>query len=906
MTPEQALLAKMEEFDLRPPGIVFDHKIHRFKAAGDKGQHRSGSGWVRAFSDRRGAVFGCYRTGVDEGWQLEEGNGKTPPTEEEKVEWEAQRKAREVKRQAKQDAAAIKAQDVWRKAEKAEAAHPYLQAKGIKPTGLRQKKKVLIAPMRGEDNKIVSLQTITENGRKRFMEDGWIKGTMASIGSRTSREVIYVTEGWATGATITEVTGAPVAISYYADNLMAVTKRMAEKFPDSTLVIAADNDHWSKTRKGRNPGVIAANEAAEATGARVAIPSFPETVCQDPDCKERCDQKCGKGHPTDFNDLMLLEGKEAVLKWLDPTAVVPIEAAPSTEVVAPAPAAEVGYAYGWNDMDSTSPFRCLGYDRDSYFYLPKGGGQIATRTVAQHDRRHLRNLAEASWWEHTFPGRGQDPVNWNGAADAMFMINHRRGVFRMGKLRGRGCWSEKDADGSPGVLLHLGDSLLPAGEAKFVPPETYVCRAGQIYEQRGRLDGPDRHEALGLEAAQEILGLFNDLLWMDEASGALLAGWTALAPLCGALLWRPHVWVTGGSGAGKTQIIKALVLPLLGGRRQEHGMAEYVEGFTTEAGIRAGLQSDARPVIYDEADRDDQKSDGRVQSVLALARSSSSSGASVQKGTPSGKGMSFEVRAMFMLSSIAGALRQEADKTRISILQLESVPQDKEAQAARRAHWKKYLPRMQKVTTAVGRQLMARTLLWLRDGRMTTTIETMKNEAAVVLGDQRSGDQYGTLFAGAWSMMADEPPDPGEARELIASHGLSTYLSEQAPEGERVLRKLLQHTVRIDRKDGAPSTHAVGELIEVSMPGSMHSGQDDATRFLKMVGIRCDVDNGEKVVLLANTSEWIAGVLRDSMYADSWTAALRSLPGVRAGKGAVRFHAGQTSRVTIVPQDAFD
>ena len=268
--------------------------------------------------------------------------------------------------------------------------------------------------------------------------------------------------------------------------------------------------------------------------------------------------------------------------------------------------------------------------------------------------------------------------------------------------------------------------------------------------------------------------------------------------------------------------------------------------------------------------------------------------------------MAFEVRAMFMLSSIAGSLRQEADKTRVSILQLKSVPQDRAAQEARRAHWAKYLPRLQRVDRATGRRLMARTLQWLRDGRMSETIDIMKTQAAVVLGDQRSGDQYGTLFAGAWSMMSDAVPDPGEARELLASHGLASYLAEQAPEGERVLRKLLQHTARIDRAGAAPTTHAVGELIEAAMPGSVSKLGSDAEVFLRMVGIRCDVREGEKIVLLANTSEWVAGIMRESMYGDSWNAALRSLPGVVAGTSAVRFHSGLNSRVTIVPLSAFD
>ena len=51
--------------------------------------------------------------------------------------------------------------------------------------------------------------------------------------------------------------------------------------------------------------------------------------------------------------------------------------------------------------------------------------------------------------------------------------------------------------------------------------------------------------------AYEILELAQQFQWDVQASGMLLAGWVALAPICGALDWRPHIWLTGGAGTGK-------------------------------------------------------------------------------------------------------------------------------------------------------------------------------------------------------------------------------------------------------------------------------------------------------------------------------------------------------------------
>ena len=44
-----------------------------------------------------------------------------------------------------------------------------------------------------------------------------------------------------------------------------------------------------------------------------------------------------------------------------------------------------------------------------------------------------------------------------------------------------------------------------------------------------------------------------------------------------------------------------------------------VQGKTTEAGVRGLLQSDARPVLFDESDVDSYSDKERIQSILALA-----------------------------------------------------------------------------------------------------------------------------------------------------------------------------------------------------------------------------------------------------------------------------------------------
>src|SRR3546814_3722369 len=81
----------------------------------------------------------------------------------------------------------------------------------------------------------------------------------------------------------------------------------------------------------------------------------------------------------------------------------------------------------------------------------------------------------------------------------------------------------------------------------------------------------------------------------------------AIAVICGALNWRPHVWLTGSSGSGKSWLLDNVIRPLIG------AIAVYCQSNSTEAGIRQTLATDARPVLFDEAESEDAKAQVRIQ-----------------------------------------------------------------------------------------------------------------------------------------------------------------------------------------------------------------------------------------------------------------------------------------------------
>jgi putative DNA primase/helicase len=152
-------------------------------------------------------------------------------------------------------------------------------------------------------------------------------------------------------------------------------------------------------------------------------------------------------------------------------------------------------------------------------------------------------------------------------------------------LRGRGAF----VDGQQIIVNTGGEARIGS---KTVPLDQVSSRF--IYEAGDPWDFGFGTAATGRDA-QRLVDVCNRLTWADAMSGALMCGWCVIAPVSGALFWRPHAWLTGPSGSGKTTALD-IIMRIVG------PSAEKVDGKVTEAAIRQLMGFDARPVIFDEAE----------------------------------------------------------------------------------------------------------------------------------------------------------------------------------------------------------------------------------------------------------------------------------------------------------------
>lgn len=303
---------------LRAAGLQVDHleigRLRRCKVEGD----RERRGWYQLHELRLPSgddlIVGSY--GV---WRGTENNAikievkKSEMTREQQESLRARlaedRRKAELARKADAERAAQAAADAWRKC-KPDGDCEYLHRKGVQGHGVRYTPQgVLVIPVLDVAGKIHGLQLIRPKAlakakrkpEKEFWPVGMAKkGHFHLIGMPA--DLVLVAEGYATGASLYEATGLPVAIAFDAGNLAHVAAALRKRYKLARILVCSDDDAFSEG----NPGVTAASAAAMQVGGAFVVPVFAD----EPARRLAFESKGQK--ITDFNDLHIAEGLHVV------------------------------------------------------------------------------------------------------------------------------------------------------------------------------------------------------------------------------------------------------------------------------------------------------------------------------------------------------------------------------------------------------------------------------------------------------------------------------------------------------------------------------------------------------------------------------------------------------------------
>jgi len=267
----------LNKHGFHPQDMILDGKVHRFNYQSKK------DGWYighKNHSEKTGEEFHVVEFGS---WKTSEKyQYKTVRkyTASEKKTFERQIKKSQIEqKQLKKECnleSSTEAATLWDQYGSDNTRSRYLinkqipQLYGCKTIMTRSGRGVLV-PCKDIEGKLWGVQTIFPDGTKMFMPGQRVEGCFYVINNSSDDfsfsdvDVIYLCEGFSTGASIYQSINSPVVCCFNAGNLIHVARAIKNKFGHLSIVICGDNDEI---------GIEKAEKAASEVLGSVVFPRF--------------------------------------------------------------------------------------------------------------------------------------------------------------------------------------------------------------------------------------------------------------------------------------------------------------------------------------------------------------------------------------------------------------------------------------------------------------------------------------------------------------------------------------------------------------------------------------------------------------------------------------------------------
>lgn len=413
--------------------------------------------------------------------------------------------ALEAKIAEKQKLCKLKWSPIFKHA-KPDVIHDYLKYKGINNAFLSRvdRNGVLLVPAYNIDG-FVGVQRIyedpeTKKFEKRFSSGIAIKGAFCPLSPFKDAPLIYVSEGFATAASIQlAFPRIPSICVWNAGNIPSAIGMLRSINPNCRIVIAADKDPLDP-KMNIKPGEHFAKRASKAYANVIyKLPVFP----------------ADNPRWTDFNDLHQFGDLKQVQTQLTVTDT---------------------------DFLSITP---MGYLDSDYFYTSSSNNQIIRMSASAHASKvNFLQLAEMEYWQKNFgivdEDTGSVMVPWANVASDMMKMCRDKGLFDPEKVRGRGVWFDN------------GIAVVNDGETVYPKPEKTV------YHYQRTLSVPyyDTANPITDDELMPLLSAFANVRYKNQKDHIYVAAWYIQAQIFSCLDWRFHIWLSGPRGTGKSKIME--------------------------------------------------------------------------------------------------------------------------------------------------------------------------------------------------------------------------------------------------------------------------------------------------------------------------------------------------------------
>lgn len=317
--PRQSFLDHLNQLGFKPPSVLRIGHMERFASPQDKRHGKAG--WavyheIEQYGNEGQpigiGVYGSYNSFPEKDYWTSKSLNLM--SDRDRINYNLKIKQaqeqRELEIKINQQAASEKAFKIYSECQNANGDEQYLIKKKILPSAgvkVRYSKfpcGELIIPI-CSGSKIMSLLYILNDGEyvingepignKKFLAGGKKAGCYFKIQGDDSK--IFISEGYATGKTIHDATGCTVYVCFDSGNIYEIASIAKLENINSKIVICGDDDKYKKDNTGRNKSI----QASDGLGIECIFPIF----------------KSEETKPTDFNDLMILEGIDAVKNQLN-------------------------------------------------------------------------------------------------------------------------------------------------------------------------------------------------------------------------------------------------------------------------------------------------------------------------------------------------------------------------------------------------------------------------------------------------------------------------------------------------------------------------------------------------------------------------------------------------------------
>jgi putative DNA primase/helicase len=575
-----------------------------------------------------------------------------------------------------------------------------------------------------------------------------------------------------------------------------------------------------------------------------------------------------------------------------------------------------GHIQRQRHIGSNPFFRCIGHRDEAYFFMSLTATRIYRIGFQSMKKTALLSLAPLYFWSEYFSkmdARGNFSIDWDLAISTLIQ-----------QCQTVGFWDPRREAGQ-GARIDFGRVIFNTGAQLWVQDQGYIQAEDlaigdnkYVYTIDDPCNPPDFDNPFTASDTEprDLLKIIRNIDWREgheNLSVLGLFGWLCIAPICGVLPWRPHLWLDGMRSSGKSWIIKNIVTPALG------DFSIRIKSNSTESGIRNILHSKAIPLIFDEAEGEEEMDKNRMKSIMALARHSASpDDAIVAQGVAGGEGRrQFSIASTFLLASITPQIEKSADKTRFARARLGTG--HNALQFSRKLEG----PAEELLTEDFSRRMIARIVM--RAGELEKISKMMVRALLTLQLERRMADVFGTFAAGAYLLLEDGVPEDSVAAcaWIEETFNINEELTDFATEieGEKdhsiLFRKIKAKEVRCETLQMGARTYRIGALMNIAcFPDGEGEeiiiSQAYAIKTLKNLGI-CPGFNNKPLksgqtadcMFIHKNSDPLVDLLINTAYRTSYADVMQQAENVKNGP-VVRFDGLGTSRTIVIPIAHFD